>query len=94
MSKLKCRYVAYHPFLKIAPVKEEQMFDNPPIWLFHDVITEQQVQRMKYLAGPKVRLDPLSNLSNIHMSCSTFSSSNVQLFEVQSLESMRLQTIE
>lgn len=46
--------------LKIAPVKEEQMFDNPAIWLYHDVITEKQIQRMKYLAEPKVRL-PLFN---------------------------------
>jgi len=55
LSKLKCRYIHYHPMLKIAPVKEEQMFDNPAIWLYHDVITEKQIQRMKYLAEPKLR---------------------------------------
>lgn len=56
MRKLKCRLVDHHPLLKIAPVKEEQVFDRPPIWLYHDVITEEQIDRMKYLAGPKVRI--------------------------------------
>lgn len=56
MKKLKCRLIDYHPLIKIAPVKQEQVFDRPAIWLFHDVITEEQIDRMKYLAGPKVRL--------------------------------------
>lgn len=54
MKKLKCRLVDYHPLLKIAPIKEELVFDRPPIWLYHDVITEEQIDRIKYLAGPKV----------------------------------------
>ena len=40
--------------MRIAPVKEELVFDQPPIWLYHDVITESQVERMKSLAEPKV----------------------------------------
>lgn len=55
MSKLKCRYVNNHPLIKIAPVKEELVYDDPPIWLYHDVITEKQIQIMKKLALPKLK---------------------------------------
>jgi prolyl 4-hydroxylase len=54
MSKLKCRYINYHPFLYIAPVKEEIVFDDPKMWLYHDVITDKQIETMKRLAFPKV----------------------------------------
>ena len=54
MSKLNCRYINYHPFLYIAPIKEEIVFDNPTIWLYHDVITDKQVETFKTFAYPKV----------------------------------------
>ena len=38
----------------IAPVKEEQLNEDPPIWLYHDVITEKQITVMKQLALPRV----------------------------------------
>ena len=41
--------------LRIAPVKEELVYDDPPIWLYHDVITENQVEIMKSLALPKLK---------------------------------------
>ena len=53
-AKLKCRYIHYEPWLIIAPVKEEQVFDDPPIWVYHNVITEKQIETMKQLAKPKV----------------------------------------
>jgi hypothetical protein len=51
---LKCRYINHAPLLYIAPVKEEQLFDDPPIWFYHDVITEKQIELMKTLSAPKV----------------------------------------
>jgi prolyl 4-hydroxylase len=54
LSKLKCRYINYHPLLIIAPVKEELVFDDPPIWVYHDVITDKQIKIMKDLGFPKV----------------------------------------
>jgi prolyl 4-hydroxylase len=47
-SQLTCRYVSHHPSLIIAPVKEELLHDNPKIWLYHDVITEDQISYIKY----------------------------------------------
>lgn len=54
-KNLFCRYATYHPMLKIAPVKEELVNDNPKIWLFHDIITEKQIEIMKELAMPKLK---------------------------------------
>jgi prolyl 4-hydroxylase len=54
-SKLACRYVHHHPFLRIAPVKEELVYDDPPIWLFYDVITDRQIEILKSLAFPKLK---------------------------------------
>ena len=48
LSKLSCRYVSDHPSLIIAPIKEELVFDEPKIWLYHDVITEDQINFIKY----------------------------------------------
>ena len=39
---LKCRYVNHHPFLVIGPVKEEDVYDNPPIKLYYDVISQRR----------------------------------------------------
>ncbi|CAF0718005.1 unnamed protein product [Brachionus calyciflorus] len=54
-KNLHCRYISYNPLLKIAPVKEELVHDKPKIWLYHDVITEKQIEIMKELATPKLR---------------------------------------
>jgi prolyl 4-hydroxylase len=54
-SSLSCKYVRYHPLLVIAPVKEELVYDNPPIRIYHDIITEKQIETLKALSLPKVR---------------------------------------
>ena len=51
---LKCRYRNSNPYLIIGPVKEEQIHDDPPIWVYHDVITQKQADRMIKLAEPLV----------------------------------------
>ena len=58
---MKCRYIRYHPLLTIAPIKEEQISDNPAIWLFHDVITDNQIETMKNLALPKLNRAAVRN---------------------------------
>ena len=54
-KNLYCRYINYNPFLVIAPVKEELVNEDPKIWLYHDVITEKQIEIMKDLAGPRLK---------------------------------------
>lgn len=53
-SKLKCRYLRHHVSLLIAPIKEEQVFDDPPIFVFYEVATDKQIKRTIEIAMPKV----------------------------------------
>jgi hypothetical protein len=46
-SKLKCSFIHYHPLLVIAPVKMEEVFDNPPIWVYYDVISGKDFNFIK-----------------------------------------------
>lgn len=40
----------------IQPVKEEQLLDQPAIYLFHDVVSHSDIEEIKSLAAPKVSL--------------------------------------
>lgn len=53
-SSLTCRYINHHPLLRIAPVKQEQISDDPPIFVFYDVITEYQTEQMIEFSKSKV----------------------------------------
>ena len=55
-SKLFCRYHNNnnHPWLIIGPVKQEQVHDNPAIYLIHDIISNSDMNEIKSLAAPKV----------------------------------------
>ena len=60
-KNLKCRYINYHPFLYIAPVKEELLHENPHIWLYHDVITDKQIAYIKNLSSEAVHFNFISH---------------------------------
>lgn len=54
---LKCRYVDRGiPFLRIAPFKEEEAYLDPRIVIYHDVITDAEIDTIKRLAQPRVRI--------------------------------------
>ena len=54
---MTCRYFfGVHPFMKIAPVKEEEVFLEPRLVLYHDVITDNELDVVKKLATPRVSL--------------------------------------
>ena len=46
-----------NPFLLIGPIKQEEVFDKPQIWIYYDVINENQIEVFKKLASPKVNID-------------------------------------
>ncbi|CAF4756549.1 unnamed protein product [Rotaria socialis] len=53
-AKLFCRYRHNnHPYLILRPVKEEQLFDEPTILLFHDVVSDTDIEKIKVLATPQ-----------------------------------------
>jgi hypothetical protein len=39
----------------IRPLKEETLYDDPWLVLYHDAISESQMERVKELATPRVR---------------------------------------
>lgn len=45
--------------MKIAPVKEEEVFLEPRLVLYHDVITDNELDVVKKLATPRVSLQKL-----------------------------------
>lgn len=50
-AKLKCRYAdSRNAFLKLAKLKEEDVFLNPKILLYHDVIFDEEIEAIKKLA--------------------------------------------
>lgn len=53
-ARLKCRYVNDHPLLVIGPVKQEKVFEDPDIFVYHDVLSEKQAERMITMARPRV----------------------------------------
>lgn len=55
LSQLKCRYARKsESFTIIAPFKEEEASLDPRIVIFHDVMTDEEIETVKHLAQPRV----------------------------------------
>ncbi|KAH9642930.1 hypothetical protein HF086_011287, partial [Spodoptera exigua] len=55
-KKLTCRYLTEnHPFLRLAPIKMEYMYLNPDIVIFHDVISDGEIEIVKRMARPRFK---------------------------------------
>ncbi|CAF3715350.1 unnamed protein product [Rotaria sp. Silwood1] len=55
-AKLFCRYRHNnHPYLILQPIKEEQLLDQPAIYLFHDIISDSNIEEIKSLALPRLQ---------------------------------------
>jgi prolyl 4-hydroxylase len=50
--RLTCHYARHHPTLYISPVRQEQVYLDPPMFLFHDILTKKQMQIVKELGQP------------------------------------------
>ena len=44
-----------NPRLLLQPIKVELLYLNPKIYVFHDFLSDKEMDRLKELAGPKVR---------------------------------------
>lgn len=49
---LRCNLVSPHPYLVLQPVKEEELWKEPKVSIFHDVISHREIEIMKSLALP------------------------------------------
>ncbi len=52
--QLKCQYKRHHPLFYYGPLREETLFSNPWIVLYHDLMTDSEVAAIKRIAKPKV----------------------------------------
>lgn len=57
LSKLRCRLddnnVAYR---LLAPFKIEELNQEPPVLVFHDIMSDAEIETMKDLATPEVNM--------------------------------------
>lgn len=54
-SRYRCRYETNGiAFLKIAPLKLEEYYQDPNIVLFHDALYDAEIEYLKIAAKPKV----------------------------------------
>ncbi|VUZ43214.1 unnamed protein product [Hymenolepis diminuta] len=54
-SKLCCRYSTPHPYFLIGPLMEEIVNEDPLILLWHDFVTQKEVDEIVELARPNLR---------------------------------------
>jgi len=61
-DKLVCRYsTGKHPFLLLGPVKEEEVYLDPRIVIFHDLITDTEIDAIKTMATPRFKRATVQN---------------------------------
>jgi len=61
-AKLKCRYVHHNrPYLRIAPLKEEEAYDDPRILLYRDALYDSEMDTFKRMAQPRLRRATVQN---------------------------------
>lgn len=53
-SNLTCRYSSPHPYFLLGPLKEEIMQEEPTILLWHEFVTQKEVDEIIELAKPGV----------------------------------------
>lgn len=62
-SRLKCYYWTQnkHPALTLTRIKVEEAFQKPLVLLFHDVISDDEIQVIKELSGPRLKRATVQN---------------------------------
>lgn len=54
-GRLRCRYVTNNvPYLFIQPFKMEEAFHKPLIVIYHNVISDDEIETVKKMAQPRV----------------------------------------
>jgi len=51
---LTCQYKRHHPLYYIRPLKEETMYLKPWIVIYHDILTDTEIAKVKELATPRL----------------------------------------
>jgi prolyl 4-hydroxylase len=55
-GRLRCRYVTNNvPYFFIQPIKMEEALLKPRIVVYHDIISDEEIETIKRLAQPRVK---------------------------------------
>lgn len=65
-SELYCNYVASNFYSEIAPFKAEAVSLDPIIVLFHDVISDDEIQSLKKLAGQQKSISNVIRMTSLY----------------------------
>jgi len=62
-SRLRCRYFTNknHPFLILGPIQEEEAYLNPRLVVYHNVISDSEIETVKKLAQPRFKRATVQN---------------------------------
>jgi prolyl 4-hydroxylase len=62
-SKLKCFYwdTKHAPYLTLMNIKVEEAFKKPQLLVFYDVMSDQEIQIVKEMSGPRLRRATVQN---------------------------------
>ena len=60
-AKLVCTYRRHRPIFYIRPVKEELLNVDPKVVVFHDVITDSEIAKIKEVSTPRVHTTDISS---------------------------------
>ncbi|XP_013181600.1 PREDICTED: prolyl 4-hydroxylase subunit alpha-1-like [Papilio xuthus] len=56
VRSLKCSYLTKnHPFLKLAPIKMEQVYIEPDVFVYYGVISDEEIEHIKAMAKPRFK---------------------------------------
>ncbi|XP_013142674.1 PREDICTED: prolyl 4-hydroxylase subunit alpha-1-like isoform X2 [Papilio polytes] len=56
VSQLKCSYLTKnHPFLKLAPIKTEQVYIAPDVFVYYGVMSDDEIEHIKTMARPRLK---------------------------------------
>ncbi len=62
-GRLRCRYVTNNvPYFFIQPIKMEEALLKPRIVVYHDVISDEEIETIKRLAQPRVKEETYYNI--------------------------------
>ncbi|XP_059478272.1 prolyl 4-hydroxylase subunit alpha-1 [Neocloeon triangulifer] len=62
IAKLKCRYTTRNnPYFILSPIKEEEAYHKPNIWILHDVMNDAEIATIKKLAQPRFKRATVQN---------------------------------
>jgi len=61
-ARLRCRYFRNNnPYLLLGPIKEEEAYLNPRLVIYHDVISDREIETVKKLAQPRFKRATVQN---------------------------------